>query len=128
MPDTAQVLASFDDRYWHFPAITRNQWGSGTLTYEATFLTDTLQREIVRDVLKRAQLTGPDQGLPPSVRVRHGKNSKAKTLHYYLNFSGDEQSFSYPYRDGTDLLTNVAVGNNQTVKIGPWDLVIVAEQ
>jgi beta-galactosidase len=128
IPDTAEVLASFDDRYWHFPAITRNQWGRGTLTYEATFLTDNLQREIIRDVLKRAQLTGPDQGLPPSVRVRHGKNSKSKTLHYYLNFSGDEQAFSYPYRSGTDLLTNVAVGTNQTVKIGPWDLIIVAEQ
>src|SRR5215467_8469027 len=38
VPDTAQVVTSFADRYWHFPAITRNQYGSGTLTYEGTVL------------------------------------------------------------------------------------------
>lgn len=128
IPDTAQVISSFDDRYWHFPAITRNHWGSGTLTYEATFLTDTLQREVVRDVLKRAGLTGVDQNLPQAIKVRHGRNAQGKILHYYFNFSGDEQSFTYPYENGTDLLTNASVQNHEVVKIGPWDLVIVAER
>jgi beta-galactosidase len=32
VPDTAEVVASFDDPYWHFPAITRNRYGSGALT------------------------------------------------------------------------------------------------
>jgi beta-galactosidase len=48
------VPESFHDPCWHFPAITRNRYGTGMLTYEGTFLTDTLQREVVRDVLKRA--------------------------------------------------------------------------
>ncbi|HWC17664.1 MAG TPA: beta-galactosidase, partial [Terriglobales bacterium] len=64
IPDTAKTIESFVDRYWHFPAITRNQYGSGTLTYEATYLTDALQREIIREVAKTAGLTGPDQSLP----------------------------------------------------------------
>ena len=54
IPDTAEVIASFDDPYWHFPAITRNKYGSGELVYEATYVTDTLQREIIRDVLSHA--------------------------------------------------------------------------
>ncbi len=126
--DTAEVVVSFDDPYWHFPAITRNKFGSGTLTYEGTFLTDTLQREIIRDALKRAGLTGPDQNLPAAVKVRHGRNTQGKLLHYYLNFSGQEQSFSYPYGDGSDLLTRASVRKGQALELKPWDLAIVAEQ
>ena len=128
VPDTAEAVASFDDPYWPFPAITRNKFGSGTLTYEGTFLTDTLQREIIRDVLKRSGLTGPDQDLPAAVKVRHGRNAQGKLLHYYLNFSGQEQSLSYPYGDGSDLLTSNSVRQGQGVKLKPWDLAIVAER
>ena len=128
VPETAQVVASFDDPYWHFPAIMRNQYGGGTLTYEGTFLTDTLQREVIREVLRRAGLTGPDQNLPGVVKVRHGRNAQGKLLHYYLNFSGEEQTFSYPYGNGSDLLTNASARQGQAFKLKPWDLAIVAEQ
>ena len=128
VPETAEVIASFDDPYWHFPAITRNQFGKGSLTYEGTVLTDSLQREIVRDVLKRAGLTGPDQNLPSSVKVRHGRNAQGKVLHYYLNFSGAVQEVSYSYGKGSDLLSGSSVGQGQTLKLKPWDLAIVAEQ
>jgi beta-galactosidase len=128
VPDTAETVASFDDPYWHFPAITRNKYGSGTLTYEGTFVTDTLQREVIRDVLKRAGLTGPDQDLPGAIRVRHGRNGQGKVLHYYLNFSGQEQSISYPYNTGLDLLTAATVQPGQALTVKPWDLAIVSEQ
>jgi len=128
IPDTAKVIASFKDPYWHFPAITRNQFGGGTLTYEATYLTDALQREIVRDVAKIAGLSGADQNLPPAVKVRHGRNGQGTLLHYYLNFSGDQQSFPYAYNNGEDLLTGHRVAKQQTVTLKPWDLAIVAEQ
>jgi beta-galactosidase len=128
VPDTAEVLESFADRYWHFPAMTRNKFGSGTLLYEGTFLSDELQREVTRDVLKRAGLTSPDQDLPHAVRVRHGQSRQGKMLHYYFNFSGEAQSVSYPYGNGSDLLTAAAVRRGQTLKIGSWDLAIVSEQ
>ncbi len=128
VPDTADVVASFDGPYWKFPAITRNRYGNGVLTYEGTVVTDALQREIVHEVLKRAGLTGPDQNLPPTVKVRHGRNARGKLLHYYLNFSGEEQSFAYPYGEGSDLLTNSSLRAGQQLKLKPWDLAIVAEQ
>ena len=128
IPDTADVVASFDDPYWKFPAITRNRYGNGVLTYEGTVVSDALQREIVREALKRGGLTGPDQNLPPTVKVRHGRNAHGKLLHYYLDFSGEEQSFAYPYGDGSDLLTNTSLREGQPLKLKPWDLAIVAEQ
>jgi beta-galactosidase len=128
IPETAEVVASFDHPYWNFPALTRNTYGAGTLLYEGTFVTNELQREIVRDVLKRAGLNNPDQSLPGAVKVRHGRNSQGKVLHYYLNFSGDEQSIPYPYGSGSDLLTDSHVRQGQALTLKPWDLAIVAEE
>jgi beta-galactosidase len=128
VPDSAEVIASFDDSYWHFPAITRNGYGHGALTYEGTFLTDALQREVVRDVLIRAGLAGPDQGLAGPVKVRHGRNQANRLLHYYLNFSGEEQTVSYPHGDGSDLLTGNVVRRGKALRLGPWDLAIISEQ
>ena len=128
IPDTAQVIASFKGPYWHFPAITRNKYGNGTLTYEGAYLTDALQREIIRDVAKTAGLTGPDQNLPAAVKVRHGHNAQGKLLHYYLNFSGEQQQFPYPYKRGLDILTNRPVTAGSSIALKPWDLAIVAEE
>jgi len=128
VPDTAEAVATFDDPYWRFPAITRNRYGSGVLTYEGTVVSDVLQREIIREVLRTAGLTGADQSLQVAVKVRHGRNSQNKLLHYYLNFSGAEQSLAYPYGGGTDLLTDVRVEKGQQLKLKPWDLAIVVEE
>jgi beta-galactosidase len=128
VPETADVLASYDHPHWKFPAITRNTYGAGTLLYEGTVVTDELQREIVRDVLKRAGLSGPDQNLPAAVKVRHGRNADGKLLHFYLNFSSEDQAIAYPYGGGADLLTGLAVGQGQTLALKAWDLAIVAEK
>ena len=128
VPDTAELIASFDDPYWHFPAITRNKYGSGALTYEGTFLTDTLQRGVIRDVLRQAGLTGPDQDVAGAIKVRNGRNRAGKLLHYYFNFSGEQQTVSYRHRDGSDLLTGVPLRQGQNLKLNPWDLAIISEQ
>jgi beta-galactosidase len=126
--DTAQALATYDHPYWKFPAITRNTYGSGTLLYEGTVVSDELQRAIVRDALKRANVLGLDQNLPATVKVRHGRNGQDKLLHYYLNFSAQPQSILYPYGSGSDLLTDAAVQKGQSLRLKPWDLAIVAER
>jgi beta-galactosidase len=73
-------------------------------------------------------LTGPDQSLPPAIKVRHGRNSKGELLHYYLNYSGGEQRFLYSYRNGINLFTNDAIANGSNVQLQPWDLAIIAER
>ena len=128
IPDTCEVVASLDDQHWRTPAITRNRLGSGTLTYEATVLTDLLQREVVRDVLSRAGLTSPDQKLPDPVRVRHGRTAQGLTLHYYFNYSDREVSFPYSYGSGSDLLAGRSLQTGSTIALRPWDLSIVSER
>ncbi len=127
VPETAEVVASYDHPYWKYPAITRNRFRKGTLTYEGSFVSGELQREVIREALKRAGLAGPDQDLPAEVKVRHGVNAQGRTLHYYLNFSGNRQSFVYPYASGTDLLSKRAIARGSALPLESWDLAIVAE-
>ena len=125
----AQALAYYDHPFFEkYPAITRNHFGSGTLTYEGTALSDALQTKMLLDVLKMAGLTGPDQELPASVRVKHGTNRNGKVIHYYLNYSSGPQTFRYKYESGKDLLTDSAVPSSQMVTLKPWDLVIIEEK
>ena len=127
-PDHAQPLATYDHPFFsQWPAITRNQYGSGQLTYEGTKLSDTLQSKLVLDCLKSAGLTSPDQQLPASVHVKHGANRAGKQLHYYFNYSSETKSFPYPYAAARDLLTGSAIAPNQSITLKPWDLAILEE-
>jgi beta-galactosidase len=128
LPDTAQPLAYYDHPFFgRWPAITLNHFGSGTLTYEGTALSDKLQEAIVLDTLRDAGLTGPDQQLPAAVRVKHGLSHDGRKLHYYLNYSSAPASVTYSYPAGTDLLTGHRLSQGQVAAIAPWDLFIVEE-
>lgn len=128
MPEHAQALAWYDHPFFgRWPAVTRNQFGAGTLTYEGTWPSDVLEKDILMDVLSRAGLTGPDQKLPAMVRVKHGVNDMGRRVHYYLNYSSDLQTLTYAYGAATDLLTGKSLANGQRVSIGPWDVVIAEE-
>ena len=128
LPTTAGALAWYDHPFFgKYPAITRNHYGKGTVTYEGTMLSDQIQERVVRQILRAAGLEGPDQQLPAPVRTQQGINAQGRTLRYLMNFSGTPQTFDYPYAGGTDILTGRPVAKAHSVVMPPWDLVIVKE-
>jgi beta-galactosidase len=128
IPESAAPLAFYDHPFFgKYPALTRNKFGAGTLTYEGTYLTDDLQRKVILEVLAGAGLTGPDQSLPENVVVKHGTSAGGKPVHYYLNYSARPQTFSYSYASGTDLLGGRPVAPKASVTLGAWDVAIVEE-
>jgi beta-galactosidase len=129
MPESAKALAYYDHPFFgKYPAITRNQFGGGTLTYEGTFLSDALQSKVLMDVLKVAGLGSPDQQLPAPVKARHGVSLSGKRIHYYLNYSGRAQTFTYPYAEAAELLRHQVASKGQIMTLQPWDLVILEEK
>ena len=86
-----------------------------------------LQRAVIHDVLHRAGLTGPDQELPAAVKVRHGRNTLGRRLHYYLNFADEPQSFTYAYAGGTDWLAGKSVRQGERASLPAWGVAIIAE-
>jgi beta-galactosidase len=129
LPDTAQTLATYDHPFFgKYPAITRNRFGKGTVTYEGTVLSDVLHQKVLLDAMRAAGVNGPDQALPSDVRVKHGVNRSGKTIHYYLNYSSGSQTFKYPYGAGSDLLSQAAIASAQQITLKPWDLAIIEEK
>jgi len=128
MPEHAKAIAYYDHPFFgKWPAITENDFGKGTLLYEGTYLSDKLQTAVIKGVLDKLGLTGPDQQLPASVHVEHGVNRMRKRLHYYFNYSSAEVTLTYPYASGTNLLDGKSVAGSAQITLAPWDLAIVEE-
>jgi beta-galactosidase len=125
-PETCRALAFYDHPvFGSFPAVTRNAFGRGTLTYEGTVVSDELQERIIADCLAEAGIAAGEAGLPAAVRARHGVLADGSPVHAYLNFSPDERDFVYGRESGRDILSGAAVASKGRVVLGPWDLVIV---
>ncbi|HEV2278997.1 MAG TPA: beta-galactosidase trimerization domain-containing protein, partial [Acidobacteriaceae bacterium] len=128
MPEHAKPLAYYDHPFFgQWPAITENQYGAGRLVYEGTWLSDALQKAILRDALQKAGLAGPDEDAPATVHIQHGVNRMGHRVHYYFNYSASPADVTYNYAAGADLLTGAKTAHGQTLTIPAWDVVIVEE-
>ena len=128
MPEHAKAVAWYDHPFFgKWPAITENEFGTGTLLYEGSYLSDKMQTAVLRGVLEKVGLTGPDQQLPPTVHVQHGVSRMGKRLHYYFNYSSAEVKVSYSYATGINLLDGKSVAQSATLTLQPWDLAIIEE-
>jgi beta-galactosidase len=128
MPEHAKALAFYDHPFFgKWPAITENEFGAGTLLYEGTYLSSTLQTALLRGVVEKIGLSGADQQLPAAVHVQHGVNRLGKRLHYYFNYSAAEVKVNYAYAAGTNLLDGKPVAKAAELTLAPWDLAIIEE-
>lgn len=129
MPEHAKAVAYYDHPFFgKWPAITENQFGTGTLLYEGTYLSQALQTAVLKSELGKIGLTGPDQQVPAAVHVQHGVNKMGKRVHYYFNYSAAQITANYAYGAGTNLLGGAAVAHGQSLSLAPWDLAIVEEK
>jgi len=127
-PTTAKPLAFYDHPFFgRWPAITRNSYGTGTLTYEGTMLSDALQQQVVLDALRDAGLSGDGAMASGPVRIKSGINRDAKAVHYLLNYSSNPQEVTYSFAAGHDLLTTKTLQTGVRITLAPWDLAIVEE-
>jgi len=128
MPEHAKALAYYDHPFFgKWPAITRNDFGAGTLLYEGTYLSDPLQKSVLESELEKDGLTGPDQQVPAPMHVQHGVNRMGRRIHYYFNYSSAPASAKYTYAAGNDLLTSASISSGQQLTLGPWDVAIIEE-
>jgi beta-galactosidase len=129
MPEHAKALAYYDHPFFgKWPAITENQFGSGTLLYEGTYLSSALQTAVLKRAIEEAGLTGPDQQEPSAVHVTHGINRMGKRVDYYFNYSAGEVKANYAYAAGTNLLNGKPASKSDGLALGPWDLAIIEEK
>jgi beta-galactosidase len=127
-PETCRPLAFYDHPvFGAYPAVTRNLFGKGALTYEGTFPSDALQERIVAQCLAEAGIAAVDAGLPAGVKAKHSVLADGAAVHAYFNFSPGRRDFVYGREDGRDILSGAAVRRNGRITLAPWDVAIVRE-
>ena len=127
-PDHAITVAYYDDKFFaRWPAITENHYGSGTLPYEGTYLSDALQLSVLRRELGVAGLRDPAQSLASTLHTVQATDHLGKIVRFVFNYSGKLATFTYFAPSGKDLLTGKHIAKDQQVTIDPWDLIIVVQ-
>ena len=122
VPETATVLARYDDPHWDgYAAITHHAYGKGSVIYMGAIPS----AEVLRKVL--AGIRTVDQDLAFPLIVRSGVNRYGRTIHYYFNYSGEARSFVYPHAAAVELLSGKGVEMGETVSLEPWGLVVMEE-
>jgi beta-galactosidase len=122
IPEKARTVLSYTgDFLGKYAAVTRNEFGKGTLTYEAAFVSDELQRALVGDAVKRAELAMPS--LPAGVKLRQGFNAKGETVRFYLNFSGERKTVAGV--EGESLLEGRA--SKGPLELEPWGVAVLVK-
>lgn len=126
LPETCRTLAAYDHPVLGaYPAVTRNAFGRGTLTYEGTVCSDALQEKIVASCLEDAGIRTTEAALPAGIKVKRGVLADGAAFHAYLNFAAEERVFAYGGESGRDVLTGAAVAAKGRITLRPWDLIIV---
>jgi beta-galactosidase len=128
IPETAQPLAYYDHPYFQeYPAVTLNEYGSGTLLYQGSLFSDEIQTKLLKDALKRANIENPDHQFRWPVIAKSGTNDLGREVHIYYNYSSLEKQIDYPHPSGMELVTEKQIRNGETVMIKPWDVLIIEE-
>ena len=126
-PTTATVLAKYDHPVWgKYAAITRNEYGSGEVTYIGFMPSDAVIEQILAQAVKRAGVSSPAQASHFPIIVRGGKNAKGKAIHYLFNYSAKAGQADYEFGPGVDLLSGERVGPGKT-DLAPWGVKIIEE-
>lgn len=127
-PTTAKVLAWYDHPAWgKYAAVTQNKYGKGTATYIGFWANDALNSKILEGAVKEAGLWGKDQELHFSLITKSGTNLKGKTIHYYFNYSATPKTFTYPYKNGTELLSEGKINTGKQITLPGWGMQVIEE-
>jgi beta-galactosidase len=126
--ESAQPLAYYDHPFFgRWPAVTRNHYGDGSLTYVGSWPSQALLLRIASDVLQSAGASGVDRHVPSQVRLKSGVNRHSRRVRYYLNYSPNLQVFSCGPRAATNLITEETVKGDRKIELDPWGVAILED-
>ncbi|MGY5339915.1 beta-galactosidase [Levilactobacillus spicheri] len=121
VPDTAQVIAKYDDPNWHdYAAITKNQFGAGSTIYLGCFPSADVLRQVIQAYAQELNLLPFAATFP--VIIKQGRNQLGKTVTFYFNYSSEAQTAQL-VEPGQELITDTAV--TDPVRLDPWGVAIV---
>lgn len=122
VPDTAQVIATYDDPNWHdYAAITQNQYGQGSAMYIGCFPSADVLHQLIANYAQTLKLMPVTATFP--IIVKQGINQQGEAVTFYFNYSSDSQTIK-PVIAGQELLTQQSTTDQ--LQLAPWGVAVVA--
>ncbi|WP_263282839.1 beta-galactosidase [Lentilactobacillus hilgardii] len=123
IPDTAQVLAKYDDPNWQdYAAITKNNFGKGSVIYIGCYPSQDVLHQLIKNYTAELNLMTTSQQFP--IIVKSGINQFNETITFYFNYSSQNQVAKL-LSSGTELISKHHVDGE--VELAPWGVAIVEE-
>lgn len=128
-PDNAEVLASYEHKYWgKYAGITRNSYGKGTAYYIGCFAEKDILKDVYRKAVQDAGIIGEFMEEEWPVIVRSGENQEGSRLHYIFNYSEDEKTVICPLEEAKDVLTGNMYREGERISLSDWGVVILQDE
>ncbi|HJD45222.1 MAG TPA: beta-galactosidase [Candidatus Mediterraneibacter norfolkensis] len=127
IPEGAEVLASYEHYNWNrYAAVTRNRCEKGYAYHIGCMTEEGVLKKVFFCALNDAGIRRETECEFPLI-VRKGVNDLGKTVWFYLNYSGQEQTEIPVCAGGRDLLTGEEKMKGELVTVPAWGLKIIEE-
>lgn len=121
VPDTAEVLAKYDDPNWHdYAAITKNKFGKGSTIYMGCYPSQEVLHQLIQAYAQELNLLPISETFP--IIIKQGVNQAGKSVTFYFNYSSESQVVQQVV-SGQELLTQQAT--QATLSLKPWGVAVV---
>lgn len=123
----AEVLCEYSHPEWgQIPAVTKKCYGKGEAVYLGCYFEKDALKAIFTYLFPEFGIEMPAVHFP--VILRSGVNAEGKTIRYYLNFSGEEQTAELSHQSGIELLSGQGIKVNEPIKLSNWEVKIIEEK
>ena len=121
--DGAKVLATYDNHWKQYAAITENHYGKGMTWYLGCWTNSEIIDDLVSHIAQILNLLLPyHQSFP--IIVKSAVNQEQRKIDFLFNYSDREQKVKLPVA-GKEMINDKLVKRGQVVTIKPWGLNII---
>ncbi|GHP14935.1 beta-galactosidase LacZ [Lentilactobacillus fungorum] len=121
IPDTAEVIASYDDPNWQgYAAITKNTFGKGATIYIGCLPSKEVIHQIIQAFVEEVGIRRTSEDFP--IIVKQAINEFGKQITFYFNYSGVVQT-THNSVTGNELIRGSKVSG--PLSLEPWGVAII---
>lgn len=124
IPDTAQIIAKYDDPNWKdYAAITKNKFGQGSTIYIGCYPSQGVLRQLIKNYVDELGIQRTEETFP--IIIKQAKNELGKQITFYFNYSSQKLTIQ-DIKAGTELIKDRQVSGQ--INIDPWGVLVVEGQ